>query len=101
MKSKTVLRAAGRGLVVGVLALAISMIAIQYARMAHRNVVLAHALWSTQNEIGRLQSERDRRLSTIKRLEDPRGSIPEIHDRLHLVLPDESIIYLKRPGTHE
>jgi cell division protein FtsB len=101
VKTKTVLRAAGRGLIVGVLALAISMIAVQYARMAHRNLVLAHALWSTQSEIARLQTERERRVATIKRLEDPHGAIPEIHDRLHLVLPDESIIYLKPPGSRQ
>jgi hypothetical protein len=29
-------------------------------------------------------------------LSDPRGSIPEIHDRLHMVGPHEEIIYLKR-----
>jgi cell division protein FtsB len=94
-------RAAGRGLIVGALLAAFSMIAIQYARMAHRNIVLAHTLWMTQDDVTRLENERQRRLATIKRLEDPRGAIPEIHDRLHLVSPDETIIYLKRPGTHE
>jgi hypothetical protein len=44
----------------------------------------------------RLDAERERRIATIKRLEDPRGAIPEIHDRLHLALPNESIIYLKK-----
>jgi len=41
-----------------------------------------------------------RRVSTreIRRLSDPRGAVPEIHDRLHLVGDKEAIIYLKRSG---
>jgi len=71
------------------------MVAIQYARIVHRNIVLAHALWTVESDIARLQAEQGRRTATIKRLEDPQGAIPEIHDRLHETLPNESIIYLK------
>lgn len=95
---RTILRATGRALVAAALLGSISMIAIQYARMTHRNLLLAHALAATQSDIARLQNERLRREATIKRLEDPRGAIPEIHDRLHLTLPNEAIIYLKRPA---
>lgn len=91
----TILRATVRALVVGAVLVSASTIAIQYAKMVHRNVVLANALASTRTEIARLESERERRIATVKRLEDPRGSIPEIHDKLHLTLPGESIIYLK------
>lgn len=98
MTFRAVLRATGRALVAAALLGSISMIAIQYARMAHRNLVLAHALAATQSDVARLQHERFRRQATVKRLEDPRGAIPEIHDRLHLTLPNEAIIYLKRPA---
>lgn len=75
------------------------MIALQYARIVHRNIVLAHALGVVQGDVARLGVERDRREATIKRLEDPRGAIPEIHDRLHLTMPNEAIIYLRpRPS---
>ena len=43
-----------------------------------------------------LQTKRDEQLRQIKRLSDPSGSIPDIHDRLHLVGDHEAIIYLKR-----
>jgi cell division protein FtsB len=92
------LRAMGRALVAAAILGSISMIAVQYTKMAHRNLVLARALAATQSYIARLKTSREQRLATIKRLEDPRGAIPEIHDRLHLTLPNEAIIYLKKPA---
>ena len=92
---KPILRVIYRGIAAATVLAVLSMVAVQYARIVHRNVVLAHALWTVQNDIGRLQAERDRRDATIVRLEDPQGAIPEIHDRLHLTFPNESIIYLK------
>lgn len=97
----TILRATARALVAGALLASTSMITIQYARMVHRNVVLSRALAATNSDIVRLEEERRRRESTIRRLEDPRGAIPEIHDRLHMTLPDEAIIYLKQPSSRQ
>jgi len=96
MTFRTILGAIGRALVAAALLGSISMMGVQYAKMAHRNLVLAHALAATQSDIARLQTSRQQRSATIKRLEDPRGAIPEIHDRLHLTMPNEAIIYLKR-----
>lgn len=95
MTTQSILRGVGRGVFAAVLLGVLSMIAIQYARIVHRNVVLAHALSVVQSDIVRLQSEKERRSATIGRLSDPQGAIPEIHDRLHLTMPNESIIYLK------
>lgn len=96
MTVRSVARVAGRALLAAAVLAAFSTIALQYARIVHRNLVLAHTLWATQSDIARLSVERDRRQATIKRLEDPRGAIPEIHDRLHLVFPGEAIIYVKQ-----
>ena len=90
-----ILRSILRGLVVAAMVALASAIALQYARIVHRNVVLAHALSTVQHDIVRLQTERERREATIGRLEDPQGAIPEIHDRLHQTLPNEAIIYVK------
>lgn len=95
----TIVRATGRALVAGALLASASGITIQYARMVHRNVVLAHALAATTDDVARLESERARREATVRRLEDPHGAIPEIHDRLHMTLPNEAIIYLKHPNS--
>lgn len=98
MTFRTIVRATIRALIAGSLLALMFMIAVQYARMVHRNLVLGQVLAATRTDIARLQTERERRVETIKRLEDPRGAIPEIHDRLHLTLPNESIIYLKHGG---
>lgn len=95
MTRQSILRGIGRGVFAAVILGVLSMVGIQYARIVHRNVVLAHALWVVQTDITRLQSEKERRTATISRLSDPKGAIPEIHDRLHLTMPNESIIYLK------
>jgi hypothetical protein len=95
VSTQSILRGVGRGVFVAVILGVLTMVAIQYARIVHRNVVLAHALWVVQTDITHLESEKDRRSATITRLSDPQGAIPEIHDRLHLMKPNESIIYLK------
>ena len=95
MTMRAAARAAARGLAVLTILAFATMIAIQYVRIVHRNIVLAHALWTVQNDVARLDGEREKRVATIKRLEDPRGAIPEIHDRLHLTMPNEAIIYLR------
>lgn len=74
------------------------LITVQYARIVGRNVAYVQQVHDVQRDIVALQQKRDRQLRQIRRLSDPHGAIPEIHDRLHLVGDHESIIYLKRPG---
>lgn len=95
MNVRKIFRAAARVVAVAAVLAFVAMVALQYARIVHRNIVLAHALGSVQTDVARLTTERARQDATIKRLEDPRGAIPEIHDRLHLTLPHEAIIYLR------
>ncbi len=89
------MRLAGR-LGVATLALAISaLIGVQYAHVIGRNVALARELHSVQHDVAALRAREVEQNKEIRRLSDPRGAIPEIHDRLHLVRDKEAIIYLE------
>ncbi len=90
------LRAAGRLGVLCVALVAIALIGVQYARIIGRNVALAHELRDVEHDVAQLRAKRTQQVRDIKRLSDPRGAVPEIHDRLHLVGDHEAIIYLKR-----
>jgi hypothetical protein len=58
---------------------------------------MARDLHAAQRDVAALKVHRLEQDRRIRRLSDPRGAIPEIHDRLHLVGDKEAIIYLKRP----
>ena len=72
------------------------LIAVQYARIVERNVAYVQQIHDVQRDVSALEQKRERQLQQIRRLSDPQGAIPEIHDRLHMVGPHEAIIYLKR-----
>lgn len=72
------------------------LVAVQYARIVERNIAYIQQVHAVESDIGALQAKRDEQLRRIQRLSDPRGAIPEIHDRLHFVGDHEAIIYLKR-----
>ena len=88
-------RTAGRVCVVAVALLAFALIGVQYARIIGRNVALAHELRDVEHDVAALRVKNEQQQRDIRRLSDPRGTIPEIHDRLHLVGDHEAIIYLK------
>jgi hypothetical protein len=88
-------RLVGRIGVVAVALVLLSLVAAQYARVIARNVALARELHEVQQDVVALREKRGRQLHEISRLSDPRGAIPEVHDRLHLVGDHEAIIYLK------
>ena len=96
--SPAVIRLAGRIGVLGVGLVILSLVGVQYARIIGRNVALAHDLHAAQRDVTALKATRIEQDRRIRRLSDPRGAIPEIHDKLHLVGDDEAIIYLKRGG---
>jgi len=95
LTARSLLRFAGRIIVVVTVLAFATIVGVQYARILERNVALAHSLSQVDEDIAALKAAREQRLARIHRLEDPHGAVPEIHDRLHLLLPDESIIYLK------
>jgi hypothetical protein len=95
MGRATLFRYLGRIGVVCVALVVVSLIGVQYARVIGRNVALARQVRDVQGDIVSLRAHRAHQQREIGRLSDPRGAIPEIHDRLHLVGDKEAIIYLK------
>ena len=87
-------------LVVAVFAVVVfTLVSVQFARIVKENVAMANSLSSVQRDIANLKAHNAREQREIRRLLDPQGAIPEIHDRLHLVRPNEAIIYVKPAAT--
>jgi cell division protein FtsB len=83
----------------GVVLVALAVLSVtgaQYARVIGRNLALEHELRDAQRDVAQLRVRRAEQMREIRRLSDPSGAIPEIHDRLQQVGDDEAIIYLKR-----
>lgn len=91
-----VLRLIGRIGAVGIAGVFLTLVSLQFARIAGANMALAHTLHEVEVDVNALERKRLSQTQTIRRLSDPRGAIPEIHERLHLVGDHEAIIYLKR-----
>jgi cell division protein FtsB len=85
---------AGTGLALVALGV-LAMIGVQFARIVEHNLVLARELRTVHTDVQALERKRAEQQRTIRRLHDPEGAVPEIHDRLHLVRPGEVIIYVK------
>ncbi|MBV9102607.1 MAG: hypothetical protein JO060_03395 [Candidatus Eremiobacteraeota bacterium] len=78
------------------LALAISAIVfVQCAGLIARNIALSRELAVVRSEVSDLQHKRTEQQRTIRRLHEPAGAVPEIHERLRFVRPKETIIYVK------
>jgi hypothetical protein len=90
------IRLLGRIGVVAVALVAFSVIGVQYARVIGHNLALARDLHQVECDVVALRAKREAQEREIRRLSDPHGAVPEIHDRLHLVGDREAIIYLKR-----
>ena len=88
------LRLAGRVGATAIALLVFALVIVQFARVIGENVALANELNSTQTDIEALQARRDWQVRQLRRLQDPDGAIPEIHERLKLVGPNEAIIFV-------
>ena len=97
MNHAALLRLLGRIGVVAVVLVFAALIGVQFARVIGRNLALAHELRDVEHDVAQLKVKRAQQARDIRRLSDPHGAVPEIHDRLHLVGDHEAIIYLK-PG---
>jgi hypothetical protein len=74
-----------------------TLVSIQFARIVNENVAMADSLSSVQQDVSALRRHKREEERELRRLLDPQGAIPEIHDRLHLVRANEAIIYVKAP----
>lgn len=105
MKQRTraplMLRLAGRITVMLVAVLLFSLAGIQFARLIDQNIAMAHELSATQTDIGALKIRRERQLRELRRLRDPEGAIPDIHERLRLVGPKEEMIFVSPAPSAE
>lgn len=93
------LRFMGRSVVVCVILAVALLLVVQYYRAFRSSLDLSRKLAVTQREIANLHALRSRQLTEIRRLEDPHGAIPEIHDRLRLVGKNEELIYVQAPPS--
>lgn len=94
IRASLILRLLGRLTAVGVGVLIFTLVAVQFARVIDQNVALASSLNATQSDIAALQTRRAWQIRQLRRLENPEGAIPEIHDRLRLVRPNEAIVFV-------
>ncbi len=93
------LRLTGRLTALGVGLLIFSLIAVQFARVIGDNVSMTRTLYRLRGDVARLQHRRAEQLHEIARLRNPAGTIPEIHDRLRLVRPNETLVFVKPDPT--
>ena len=83
-------------LILGLVAVVVfTLVSIQFARIVNENIAMANSLSSVEQDVATLRDHKRREDREIRRLLDPDGAVPEIHDRLHLVRPNEAIIYIK------
>jgi hypothetical protein len=90
----------GRIVVVAVIATFVAVVGVQYARVIGKNAGMARELAATNDEVRALDAKRLAQDQEIRRLSDPLGVIPEIHDKLHLVRNHELMIYLQHADRH-
>jgi len=89
------IRLAGRIVLAAVGLTFLALVGLQFANIVARNVAVAREVSASRAELTALREKKQRQLRTIARLSDPRGAVPEIHDRLRLVGPHEELIYVE------
>jgi len=89
-------------LIFGLVAVVVfTLVSIQFARIVNENIAMARSLSSVEDDVQALREHRRREERELRRLMDPEGAVPEIHDRLHMVRSNEAIIYIKpAPASH-
>lgn len=72
-----------------------ALVALQFANIVARNLAVAREVAASRADLAALDAKKREQLRTIARLSDPRGAIPEIHDKLRLVGPHEELIFVE------
>ncbi|MFZ1124221.1 MAG: hypothetical protein WAN59_03660 [Candidatus Baltobacteraceae bacterium] len=91
-----VIRLAGRLALLAVALAVLAVVGLQFSRVVARDVAVARDLSAERAEVAALRERELRQELTIRRLSDPRGAIPEIHEKLQLVGPREELIFVRR-----
>jgi cell division protein FtsB len=93
-RGRPALRFAGRVTATAIVILVVTLVGIQFARAIGENLAAARQLSQLHSDIAALHARRDEQQRELTRLHDPQGAIPEIHDRLRLVRPNETLIFV-------
>jgi cell division protein FtsB len=93
-RTRRILRLTGRITAAAILFLFSTLVGAQYVRAIGENLAASHELSSIRADISTLEKRRDEQRRELLRLRDPQGAIPEIHDRLRLVRPNEALIFV-------
>ncbi|PZR58466.1 MAG: hypothetical protein DLM50_02995 [Candidatus Meridianibacter frigidus] len=88
-------RAYSRAAFATIAVIVFALVGIQFAHIVKRNMAMARSLRDAQADVQALRARKRAQKRVLLRLRNPGGAVPEIHDRLHLVGPHETIIYLK------
>lgn len=88
------LRFAGRVTALAITLLVVTLVIIQFARAIGENLAAAHELTTIRSDIAALRVRRAEQEQELKRLRSAEGAVPEIHDRLRLVRPNEALIFV-------
>lgn len=100
-RASYLLRLAGRITTVALALLVVTLVAIQFARAIGENLTASHELSAVRADIASLRRRRDDQRLEMRRLADPQGAIPEIHDRLRLVRPNEALIFVSPQPSNQ
>lgn len=71
------------------------LVSIQFARIVKENVAMGHSLSAVRHDVEALRSRKLDEERQLRRLRQPEGAVPEIHERLRLLAPHEALIYIK------
>ncbi|HLY03226.1 MAG TPA: hypothetical protein VKR56_12120 [Candidatus Cybelea sp.] len=93
-RARPVLRAGGRLLAAAVVLLLAVLVVVQFGRAIQDDLAAERQLSTIRADIASLQRERSEQQRELRRLRDPEGAIPEIHDRLRLVRANEALIFV-------
>ena len=93
-RAPLILRLLGRVTATLVALIVFFLVGVQFARVIHQNVALAGDLNATNAEIEGLHARQAWQIRELKRLADPEGAVPDIHERLRLVRPNETMIFV-------
>jgi hypothetical protein len=94
-KAAGVLRLFSRLIFGAVAVVVFTLVSIQFARIVNENIAMADSLSQVQQDVSALREHKREEERELRRLLDPQGAVPEIHDRLHLLRSNEAIIYVK------